>query len=142
MDKKQLVERIQLLTDSCERNAADHDQSDRFVSDNYTALRYEKFFAAMIPKELGGGGIAHSDMCDLVRIIGQSCSSTALANSMHQHLLAAMIWKYQKGQGGEETLKKIASEQPVLVSTGARDWLESNGDMKRVENGYQVTAVN
>ena len=29
---------------------------------------------------------------------------------------------------------------PVLVSTGGRDWLESNGIMKRVEGGYLVSA--
>jgi len=60
---------------------------------------------------------------------------------MHQHLLAAMLWKHRRGQGGEETLRMIAELQPVLVSTGARDWLESNGEMERVEGGYRVTAV-
>jgi acyl-CoA dehydrogenase len=28
----------------------------------------------------------------------------------------------------------------VLVSTGARDWMESNGSVERVEGGYRVTA--
>jgi alkylation response protein AidB-like acyl-CoA dehydrogenase len=35
----------------------------------------------------------------------------------------------------------VAGRQPVLVSTGARDWIESNGHMERVEGGYRVTAV-
>mgnify|MGYP001817536297 CR=1 FL=1 len=83
----------------------------------------------------------HSEMCDLLRRIGQSCGSTALACSMHQHLLSAMIWKYKQGKGGEELLTKIAEGQPILVSTGARDWLESNGEMKKVDGGYEVTAV-
>jgi hypothetical protein len=39
-----------------------------------------------------------------LRTIAQYCGSTALALSMHQHLLAANIWKYKKGQGGEEML--------------------------------------
>jgi alkylation response protein AidB-like acyl-CoA dehydrogenase len=123
-----------------EKSSAQHDEDDSFVADNYEALKAHNFLAAAIPKELGGGGLAHSEMCDMLRLLGQSCSSTALAQSMHQHLLAAMIWKYHRGQGGEETLRKIAENQPVLVSTGARDWLESNGEVERVKGGYRVTA--
>jgi hypothetical protein len=39
-----------------------------------------------------------------LRTLAQYCGSTALALSMHQHLLAANIWKYKKSQGGEEVL--------------------------------------
>lgn len=121
--------------------AGEHDREGSFVQENYDDLRKAGFFAAAIPRELGGGGLPHSGMCELVRLLGQSCGSTALASSMHQHLVAAMVWKQRKGQGGEDTLRKIANAQPVLVSTGARDWLESNGEMERVEGGYRVTAV-
>jgi alkylation response protein AidB-like acyl-CoA dehydrogenase len=37
-------------------------------------------------------------------------------------------------------LQKVASHQLILVSTGARDWLESNGEMIRTEGGYLLTA--
>jgi hypothetical protein len=43
---------------------------------------------------------------------------------MHQHLIAATVWKYRRGQGGEAMLTKVAENQLVLVSTGAGDWLE------------------
>jgi len=79
-------------------------------------------------------------MCEMVKALAGYCGSTALASSMHQHLLAASIWKYRQGQGGEPLLQKIAKKQPVLVSTGARDWLESNGELERAEGGYQLTA--
>jgi hypothetical protein len=60
---------------------------------------------------------------------------------MHQHLLAANIWKYKQGQGGAEMLKNVAEKQPVLVSTGAQDWLESSGQMEKTKDGYLVTAT-
>ena len=123
------------------KHAADHDADDTFVSENYEALREKNLFSAMVPIELGGGNASHSEMCEVLRILAQSCSSTALANAMHQHLLSAMLWKYHRGQGGEDTLRMIADKQPVLVSTGARDWLDSNGEMIRVEGGYRVSAV-
>ena len=134
-------DRIRTLAATFEARVADHDREDTFVSENYADLKSACFFTAAIPEDLGGGGVAHSTMCDLLRLLGRSCSSTGLASSMHQHLLAAMIWKQRRGQGGEETLRKIAADQPVLVSTGARDWLESNGEMVRVEGGYRVNAT-
>jgi len=76
-----------------------------------------------------------------LRNVAHYCSSTALAMSMHQHLLAANIWKYKRSDGGEDVLKKVADSQVVLVSTGARDWLESNGEMQKTEGGYLVSAV-
>ena len=37
-------------------------------------------------------------------------------------------------------MKKVAAGELVLVSTGANDWLESNGTMERVDGGYRVSA--
>lgn len=123
-----------------EKREADYDRQAAFVAENYRQLKEHGFFSATIPVELGGEGVSHSQMCDILRIIAQYSASTALALSMHQHLLAANIWKYKKGQGGEAILKKVADNQLVLVSTGARDWLESNGEMQKTEGGYLVTA--
>jgi alkylation response protein AidB-like acyl-CoA dehydrogenase len=121
--------------------AAAHDSADTFVKDNYDALREHKVLAAAIPEEFGGGGVSHAEMCEFLRILGQYCGSTALALSMHQHLLAAAIWRQRRGQGGEAMLKNVASKQLVLVSTGAQDWLESSGSVEKTEAGYVVTAV-
>lgn len=118
----------------------EHDREDSFVESNYVALKEHKFFSAAIPQELGGGGVSHSQMCHLLRTMAQYCSSTALALSMHQHLLAAAIWKYKRGEGGEGMLKNVAAKQLVLVSTGARDWLESNGEMTRADGGFLLSA--
>lgn len=121
--------------------AAEHDQRMTFVEHNYIALKEHRLFAAAIPEELGGGGASHADMCSIIRMIAHYCSSTALAHSMHQHLVAANIWKYKKGEGAEEMLRRVAEQQPVLVSTGARDWLESNGEMTRTAKGFLVSAA-
>ena len=108
---------------------------------NYTDLQAHGYFIALIPKELGGLGISHSAFCDHLRIIGQGCGSTALALAMHSHLIGANVWKYKKGQGGEEVLRKVVDKSLILISTGARDWLESNGEMTKVEDGYLVSGM-
>ncbi len=120
--------------------SAKYDETDSFVYENYEDLKKFRVFSAMIPRELGGGGVSHSQMADFLRIIGSYDGSTGLALSMHQHLIAAAVWKYLHGKGGEKFLRKVVDEQLILVSTGARDWLESNGEMVKVNGGYELTA--
>src|SRR5688572_29949648 len=117
-----------------------HDDADTFVSNNYARLKECGMFSAAIPEEFGGGGASHREVADMLRIIAQSCGSTALALSMHQHLVAATIWRVRRNQGGEPLLKNVSEKQLVLVSTGAGDWLESNGSMTKADGGYLVNA--
>jgi len=44
------------------------------------------------------------------------------------------------GKPGRKLLEKVAAEELVLVSTGAGDWLASNGKLVRVQGGYRFTA--
>lgn len=122
-------------------NAAEHDAADSFVADNYHALRERRVFSALVPEELGGGGVSHSEMCDFLRRLAQSCPATALALSMHQHLVAAAAANARAGRPGKPLLEKVGAGELILVSTGANDWLESNGAAERVDGGYRVTAV-
>lgn len=122
------------------KRAQGYDATDTFVKENYDELKEHKFFTAMIPEELGGAGISHAQMCDVLREIAHYDSSTGLAMSMHQHLIAANVWKYKHGKGGEDVLKKVVDKDLILISTGAKDWLESNGTMEKVDGGYLVTA--
>jgi alkylation response protein AidB-like acyl-CoA dehydrogenase len=50
------------------------------------------------------------------------------------------VWRHRRGQGGEPLLRRIAAERLVLVSTGAGDWLESNGQLTREKDGYRLNA--
>jgi alkylation response protein AidB-like acyl-CoA dehydrogenase len=120
--------------------AAAHDADDSFVAENYDILKEHGVFGALVPQELGGGGASHAEMCDFLRVLGQSCGSTALALSMHTHLVAATIWRLRRGDPVEPLLKRIAQEQIVLISTGASDWVEGSGTAEKVDGGYRLTA--
>ena len=71
-----------------------HDEGDLFVSRNYAALKERRVFSAAVPEELGGGGASHREVCDMLRALAHYCGSTALALSMHQHLIAAAVCNY------------------------------------------------
>ena len=121
-------------------NAARHDLEGTFVADNYRLLAEHGAFALLVPTELGGGGLGYGALCDVLRQLAHGCGSTALALSMHSHLVAAAVWKYRHGKPGEAMLRKVAESGTVLMSTGAGDWLGSNGTLRRVEGGYRLTA--
>ena len=112
------------------------DQEGSFVHENYGDLKKHRFFSACIPEDLGGGGVSHSAMCQMINKIAQSCGSTALAFSMHQHLIAAAQWKFKHKGVGDEMLSKVANNELILISTGAGDWLGSSGILTKTEGGY------
>lgn len=120
--------------------AARRDLEGSFVHEGYDLLKRHRFFSMAVPAELGGGGALHGQLCATVREIGRHCGSTALAFSMHSHLIAATVWKHRHGQPGEALLRKVAGGETVLLSTGASDWVDSNGTMVKVDGGYRVTA--
>jgi alkylation response protein AidB-like acyl-CoA dehydrogenase len=119
--------------------AAAHDRSGEFVSDNYKLLREHKFFSAGIPRDLGGQGASHAELCDMLRELAGYCSATALALSMHTHLVSAAVWRHLHGQPAAPLLTKVAEGQLVLVSTGAGDWIDSNGSAQRADGGYRIS---
>ena len=59
---------------------------------------------------------------------------------MHQHLVSAAVFNHMNGRPGLKLLEKVAASEAILVSTGANDWMESNGAAQRVDGGYRVTA--
>jgi alkylation response protein AidB-like acyl-CoA dehydrogenase len=120
--------------------AAAHDADDSFVAENYAELKDRRVFSAGVPVELGGGGASHRELAALLRELGRYCGSTALALSMHTHLVAATVWQWRQGRPVEPLLRRVAADQIVLVSTGASDWLESSGRAEKVDGGYRVTA--
>lgn len=121
--------------------SAEFECKDEFVHENYEALKARKVFSAQVPVALGGEGVSHREMCAFLRRLAQDCPSTALAVSMHQHLVSAARKNFEDGKPGEALLEKVLAGELVLVSTGANDWLDSNGSTEKVEGGYLINAV-
>ena len=122
--------------------AAQHDADDSFVAENYAALKKAKLFSAPVPTELGGGGASYEDHCDIIRAIARGCGSTALAYSMHSHLLQALVWRHRHNATppAEPLLRRIAAEELVLVSSGGSDWVDGSGKLEKKNGGYVFNA--
>jgi alkylation response protein AidB-like acyl-CoA dehydrogenase len=117
------------------------DETDLFVADNIAKLRSNGFISAGVPIELGGGGASHAYLCAVLQILGQYCSSTALAFSMHTHQVMVATWRWRNQNAPVDgLLKRVATEQIVLLSSGGSDWLQSGGTAVKAEGGFLVNA--
>jgi alkylation response protein AidB-like acyl-CoA dehydrogenase len=118
------------------------DETDSFVAENFEMLRSSGLVEAGVPRELGGGGAGIDELAQMLRILGNYCSSTALAFSMHTHQVAipAWRWQHQNFKGVEPLLKRIVSEKPILLSSGGSDWIAGSGSAEKVDNGFKITA--
>lgn len=118
-----------------------HDAEESFVAEGYARLKETGFFKALVPETLGGGGADFADVCGAIRVLGAACGSTALAFSMHTHLVAAAAWRLKHQDAPTEgLLRRVAAEELILVSSGGSDWLESAGIAEKVEGGFRITA--
>lgn len=135
------VEAARALGPALAARAARADEADRFVAESFEDLRAHGLVAAAVPRELGGGGASHAQLCDMLRELARSCGSTALAFAMHTHLVATTAWRWRhRSAPVEPLLRRVASERLVLVSTGGADWLDGSGRMTPAEGGYVVDA--
>jgi alkylation response protein AidB-like acyl-CoA dehydrogenase len=131
-----LPEAIDALVPVFRERSVESDQTDRCAEENIRALRTLGVYRAQIPAELGGLDLPHAEMCDLLRRIAHGCPSTALTTSMHQHLVAVEVWKVRNGKSDGATLRAVAENDLMLVSTGAKDWIGSNSELTATDGGY------
>jgi alkylation response protein AidB-like acyl-CoA dehydrogenase len=131
---------VQIIGPRFAEGAAERDAGDAFVAEHYDVLKHHKVFSALIPIDLNGAGLRHSSMCAFLRQLAHYSPSTALSLSMHQHLVAAAVYNHRHGHPGKKLLERVVADEAVLISTGASDWMESSGTVKRADGGFSVSA--
>lgn len=121
--------------------SAEHDERETFVADGFRLLKDSGLFKALVPTDFGGGGASLANICAVIRRIASGCGATALAFSMHTHLVATAVWRWRKQNAPTDgLLKKVAAENLVLISSGGSDWLKSAGTATRAEGGFVINA--
>lgn len=135
------LRRADRLAEDFAARAGEHDVDATFVAAAFERLKADGFFKALVPVELGGFGAGYDEIAAVIRRLGASCGSTALAFSMHCHLVAVAAWRWRNEKAPTDgLLKRVASENLVLISSGGSDWLKSAGTATKVEGGYRIKA--
>ncbi len=141
MELEGWLTRVDAIGPALAEGAEARDERDHFVGEAYPRLHEQGLLTMLVPEGLGGGGASHATTCRALQRLATYDSSLALALSMHQHLVAAQVFQHRAGQArATATLRRVVAHGWRLVSTGARDWLDSSGTLVRVEGGYRLTA--
>jgi len=121
-------------------HAARHDAEGTLVEEGIRCLREAGLLAIAVPTELGGAGATVREVAAVQRELAHHCGSTALASSMHQHVVSFTAWRHRRGlPGAEATLRRVADEGIILVSTGGADFTKPRGEATKVDGGYRVS---
>jgi len=121
--------------------APELEHSDDFVAANYEELRASGMLAAAVPAELGGQGMEIAELAEMLKTMAHACPSTALAFSMHTHIVAVAAWRWRHQKAPvQPLLEKVAKEKVVLISTGGGDWLDSSGEAVPADGGFRISA--
>lgn len=134
------VARAREIGETLRPGAAERDRAGELDLEAFERLRESGVTAALAPAEAGGGGASHAEAGRLLRELGRHDGATAVALSMHMHLVAAQVWRHRHGMDASALFRKVAADRAVLISTGASDWVGSGGAARKVEGGYRVTA--
>ena len=120
-------------------HAERHDRDGTFVTEAYELMAERGYLALAVPEELGGRGATIREVAMAQRELARHCGSTALASVMHHHVVLFTAWRWRRDMpGAEATLRRVADEGIVLVSTGGGDLTDPRGTATRVEGGYVV----
>ncbi|MFF0527461.1 acyl-CoA dehydrogenase family protein [Nocardia amikacinitolerans] len=133
------IERARSVGETLRAEVADRDRSGEISAPAFDLLRDAGLSAALVPVEFGGSGATHRDMGEVLRELGRHDPSTAVAFAMHAHLVATQLWRHKHGADATPLFQKVVGGA-LLVSTGASDWVGSNGRAERVDGGYLVHA--
>ncbi|MEV0392357.1 acyl-CoA dehydrogenase family protein [Polymorphospora rubra] len=99
-------------------HADDVDRRGRFPHESVTALRDERLLAALIPHELGGGGLTVAEIADVCTVLGRACASTAMIYAMHQIQVACLV---AHGEEPAHRFLRRAADGQLLVASGTSE---------------------
>jgi len=110
-------------------HAAEVDRDARFPREAIEALREAGALAALVPAELGGGGVGLESVAEACYELGQRCASAAMVFAMHQIQVATIVRHLEPGSWFEEYLRDLAANGRLIASVTSE--IGTGGDMGR-----------
>ncbi len=124
----------------CAPRAAEHDQANTWVGENYDSLRAAGYMRLAVPTELGGLGATMRQVCYAQFELAKHCGATALAINMHLYNTMVVTYRFRHGVPAVEgLLKRVAAEGIILMTSGGSDGIWPSASATRVDGGYRVT---
>jgi acyl-CoA dehydrogenase len=111
------------------------DRDARFPHESVAAFRERGLLSALIPRELGGGGAALSEVSEAVREIAAHCASSALVLAMHSIEVGNLV-RHGTTEPLRELQREVVAEQ--LLFANANSEVGIGGDVGRSRCAVEV----
>jgi acyl-CoA dehydrogenase len=128
-DEAFLAAVAKIADDVAAPNADDVDRAARFPVETIDALREEKALSALVPEELGGGGVSFEAIATACFELGRRCGASAMVFAMHQIQVATIARHLDGAEWFEGYLRDLADEQRPVASVTSE--VGTGGDMGR-----------
>lgn len=106
--------------------ADDVDRGARFPHEAVDALRSHKLLACAVPAADGGEDASLSDLCEIARILGRYCASTAMIFAMHQTQILSLV---RHSSPGVRDFVVEAAQHDYLIASATTE-LGTGGDVR------------
>lgn len=126
----EILARCQALAAQFASTADQHDRDGSFAHDNVRALHEAEIYKLHVPREFGGMGFGLPAAVQVLRVIAQGDTSTALGYAMHLHKTGQLA---EQAPWSPDTLARMWRE---IIETGALiNSVESEPDMGSPSRG-------
>ena len=115
-------------------NADDVDRNARFPAESVDALKAAGALSALIPEELGGGGVSFEAIAAACFELGRRCGASAMVFAMHQIQIASIVRHSDGSPWFEDYLRDVARDQRLVASVTSE--IGTGGDL-----GKSIAAV-
>lgn len=139
-DDDRFVELAAGLAAEFATRAAEHDRENTFVGENYDRMKAAGYTRMAIPEELGGSGASMRQTVYAQAALAKGCGSTALGVAMHLYNTLALTYRWRHGADGVgTTLRKIADNNLILMTSGGSDGIYPSATATRTDGGYRIS---
>ena len=102
------------------------DREARFPREAVDALRAHKLLTCAVPAAQGGEDASLSDLCEIARILGRYCASTAMIFAMHQTQILSLV---RHSTPGVAAFVADAAQHDYLIASATTE-LGTGGDVR------------
>jgi len=103
------------------------DRDARFPHEALAALGAHKLLSCGVPPEHGGAGASLGELCEITRILGRYCASTAMVFAMHQTQIVSLV-HHADSAALVDFVRDVAARELLLAS--ATTELGTGGDVR------------
>ncbi|WP_277182852.1 acyl-CoA dehydrogenase family protein [Caballeronia sp. BR00000012568055] len=124
--ESELLEAARRVAVIAAKHADAVDREARFPAEAVDAMRAERLFSAMIPREHGGDGLPLTGVARLCEALAQGCASSAMIYAMHQSQVVCIVNHGVNVAWQRAFLARMVSEQLLLASATSEENIGGN----------------